>query len=148
MLARRSLGAGLPRVWRDEFDRLFTDMFSAGNWPAWVSTGGGYPAINLWEGGDAMLVEAELPGLTEKDVEVSVVGNELTIRGRRTEQPIAGVTHHRRERSCGEFARVLRLPVDVEADQVQATLHDGVLTIRLPKIAAVKPRKVQVTGGR
>jgi HSP20 family protein len=73
-----------------------------------------------------------------------VVGNELVIQGRRMDLDEEGVSYHRRERGVGEFKRVLRLPVEVDADKVEATLHDGVLLVKLPKAAAAKPRKIQV----
>lgn len=145
MNALRSAPGAPARSLRDEFDRLFGDLFSAGQWPGWAASGSAYPAVNVWETEDAMMIEAETPGLRDEDLEISVVGNQLAIKGRRPEPARDGAAVHRRERPQGEFARTLRLPVDVEAGQTQATLKDGVLSIRLPKAAASKPRKVPVS---
>jgi HSP20 family protein len=86
-----------------------------------------------------------VPGLKSDQVEISVVGNQLTLRIERPDLTQEGVTYHRRERPVGSFTRVLRLPVDVEPDRVEAALNDGVLTITLPKARSAKPRKIQVT---
>ena len=106
----------------------------------------GYPALNTWEDGDNAYVEAELPGMTMDDIEVYVLGNELTLSGeRKLEQP-TDASWHRRERSQGRFSRTLSLPWAIDAEQVEAKLHDGILTVRLPKAESAKPRKIKVLG--
>ncbi len=100
--------------------------------------------MNAWEEGDCLYVEAEVPGLKSENLEIGVVGNELTIRGHRGEQPREGVAYHRQERAVGEFNRALRLPIDVDSAKVEATLTDGVLTIKLPKAESAKPRKIKI----
>lgn len=131
---------------RDEMDRLFTDFFrgypSAGT-PAFI-TRGTFPAINLWEAGDELFAEAELPGVSQDSLDVYVSGDELTIQGERSAPEEEDVSYHRRERGSGKFTRVIRLPVEVEADKIEATLSNGVFTIKLPKAAAAKPRKIHV----
>ena len=105
-----------------------------------------YPAVNVWDGGeDNLFAEAEIPGLKNEDLEISIVGSELTIKGQRRDAAEDGKTFHRRERGVGSFARVIRLPVVVDAARVRATLHDGVLSITLPKHDSAKPRKIDVT---
>ena len=130
---------------RSEVDRLFNGFVAT---PATAAAAPlaarPFPAINVWESGDELYAEAEVPGLTSEHVDISVVGNELTIRGERPETEQEGAAFHRRERGIGPFTRVLRLPVDVDADKVQASLKDGVLLITLPKSEAAKPRKIQV----
>jgi len=112
--------------------------------PAVRPYGQSYPALNTWEDADAAYVEAELPGLTMDDVEVYVLGSELTISGeRKIEQP-QDAAWHRRERSHGRFQRTLGLPWPIDADHVEAKLTDGVLCIRLPKAETAKPKKVKV----
>ncbi len=106
-----------------------------------------FPALNVWQDGDNLLAEAELPGVKSEDLEISVVGSELTIHGRRPESNDEGTSFHRRERGAGEFTRVVRLPVEVDPDKVQASLQDGVLRLTLPKAEAAKPRKIQVNAG-
>lgn len=103
-----------------------------------------FPALNVWEDGDRLMAEAELPGLRLEDIDVLVVGNELTIKGRRpTPSEIKG-SIHRQERGVGEFTRAITLPVEIDAEKVEATLKHGVLTVLLPKAEPAKARKIAV----
>jgi HSP20 family protein len=104
-----------------------------------------YPAVNLWEEEDKVFVEAELPGLDPKDLEIHVTGgNQLTLKGeRKPNVPEKGVVH-RQERGFGSFVRVLTLPFPVDADKVDARFENGVLLIQLAKHEAAKPRKIAV----
>jgi HSP20 family protein len=145
-MAFRRFNGGFPVVQlRGEMDRLFDEFFGPESAlqrslaPARV-----FPALNVWQDGENVLAEAELPGLKSEDIEISVVGSELTIKGRRPEGTEEGTSFHRRERGLGEFTRVVRLPVEVNAEKVQASLQDGVLRLTLPKAEAAKPRKIQV----
>lgn len=135
--------------WREEMERLFND-FGGLAYPAppsMVTGTRGFPALNIWESGHDLHVEAELPGLAQDDLEILVVGNQLTLRGQRKAASEQGVSHHRQERGQGKFERVVRLPFDVDADHVQANLSDGVLHLTLPKSEAVRPRKIAVKTG-
>lgn len=136
---------GIRRL-RDEFDRLLENvMESVAPWTPWGIVGEvAYPPINVWEDAQNLYVEAELPGLTLSEVEVEVRGNELTIRGERKNGKDNGRSYHRRERPSGSFTRALRLPVQVDAGKVEASLKAGVLLIRLPKAEAAKARKIEV----
>ena len=139
---------------RDEFDRLWTSLTTAPpiGWQA-APTERLSPAVNVSESDEAISVEAELPGLEASDVEISVAGDELLLRGSRTartgqptgngEQP-ACLTWHRRERGSGAFERRIELPVPVDATRVEARLVDGVLTVTCPKALQAQPRKVAV----
>jgi len=136
---------------RSELDRVFSDVFN-GNLAdrPWLQRGGGgprgqgFPAVNVWEDEANLYAEAELPGLRMEDLELLVQGNELTIKveGRSREQE--GVTYHRRERGSGPFCGLVRLPVEIDVDKVEAELENGVLTVKLPKAASARPRKIQV----
>lgn len=132
---------------RDEVDRLFNEF--VGRWPA--RNGGRFnltplfPAVNVWQNEDELFAEAEIPGVKSDDLDVSVVGNELTIKGTRQSVEQQQAAYHRRERGAGSFARVIRLPVEVDGEKVQASLRDGVLTITLPKAEAAKPRRISVS---
>jgi len=127
---------------RRAVDRLFEDFpFDFDSW--WLSAPA-FPALNVWEDEGNVYVEAELPGVNSEDVEVYAVGRELTIKGRRPATDDDQLTYHRRERGTGEFTRVLTLPVDVDTENVQASLQDGVLTVTLPKAAQAKARKIVV----
>jgi HSP20 family protein len=106
---------------------------------------GGYPAVNVWEDGDAVLIEAELPGLDLKDLEIYVTGgNQLTLKGDRKPAVPEKLTWHRQERTFGPFSRVLTLPFPVDADKVEARFENGVLTVRLAKHESAKPRKIPI----
>lgn len=104
-----------------------------------------FPALNVWEDGECFHVEAEIPGVSMKELDIYTSGNELTIKGQRKVLDGEDLMYHRQERGAGEFVRVLTLPADVNPDKVEATLNDGVLTIVLPKAEAAKMRKISVT---
>jgi HSP20 family protein len=91
-----------------------------------------------------VFVEAEVPGLKAENLDITVVGDELTIKGDRPEQLPPEGSFHRRERGVGSFTRIVRLPSEVNADRVEAALNDGVLLLTLPKAEGAKPRKVKV----
>ncbi len=140
--------SGLPPLnqLRDEMDRLLSN-FVAHPTVAGATrfvTGREFPAVNVWETAENVFAECELPGVKPEFLDITVVGSELTIKGTRTDDSPQGSTYHRRERGLGSFTRLIRLPVEVLADQVQAALHDGVLLITMPKSETAKPRKVQV----
>jgi HSP20 family protein len=126
---------------RNELDRLFDSFLS----PETQGFGTrAFPALNMWEDERRLFVEAEVPGLGLKDLDIQVQGNELSVKGRRNVVEGDGVTYHRRERGAGEFVRFLTLPVEVDAEHVEATLKDGVLTITLPKAETARARKITV----
>ena len=104
-----------------------------------------YPPINAWGNGDEVFVEAELPGYDAANIDISVVQSTLTLRGER--QPVElkeGETYHRRERPTGRFVRTIEIPFEVENDQVEAEYKDGILTVRLPRAEAHRPKKIAV----
>jgi HSP20 family protein len=100
--------------------------------------------VKIWQCGERLLVEAELPGVKPDRIDISVSGGELSIRAERPDEPPEGAIYHRRERPRGATERVLRLPVDVDTSKVEASLTDGILTISLPKAESAKPRKIPV----
>jgi len=105
-----------------------------------------FPAVNVWTGPESVVVTCELPGVGPDDLDISVVGETLTIRGARTPEQLGeGSTYHRRERGHGRFTRVLQLPFRVEPDEVNAAFKNGVLSITLPHAQADRPKKIQVT---
>ncbi len=136
---------------RDEMDRLVGDFFAplAGG-PASRSSisAQGYPALNVWEEADVIHVEAEVPELKSEDLDISVVGNEVAIRGKRSAGVPEGAAYHRQERGVGEFNRLLRLPVELDPNRVEASLKDGILLIKLPKAESAKPKKIKVEPGK
>jgi HSP20 family protein len=127
---------------QNEMNHLFESFFD--DLPAARGYAATYPALNLWEDADVAYVEAELPGLGMDDVEIYVTGNDLTIAGQRKIDKPQGASYFRQERPSGQFSRSLTLPWEIDADKVQAKLHDGVLTVTLPKCESCKPKKIQV----
>jgi len=102
------------------------------------------PPLNVWEAGDTLKVEVEIPGVKLEDVEVSFDKGELTIKGEKKVAIQESAMLHRRERLAGTFTRTMTVPWEIKADQVSAELKDGILTVTLPKAEAAKPRKVAV----
>jgi HSP20 family protein len=129
------------RDFQTEMNRLFDRWDNGGTQGLAVA----YPAVNVWEEGDHVFVEAELPGMDPKDLEIHVTGgNQLTLKGeRKPNVPEKGVVH-RQERGFGSFVRVLTLPFPVNADKVDARFENGVLLVKLAKHEAAKPRKIAV----
>jgi HSP20 family protein len=127
---------------RDEMARLF-DQATGRSFRA--ATAGVFPLVNLTEDKDNYFVRAELPGLKGEELNISVTGKNLTISGER-KIPSEGdnVRYHRREREAGSFNRIVALPRDVEVDDVEAGLVDGVLTVTIPKAEEAKPKQITV----
>lgn len=103
------------------------------------------PVANISETANEYLIKAELPEVAKKDIDVSVHEGVITIRGeRRLENQASDEKHHRIESFYGSFARSFTLPADVDETKIQAESKDGVLTVRLPKTEARKPRPIEV----
>lgn len=108
---------------------------------------GTFPALNVWSNGEAAVVTAELPGVGPDKVDINVVRNQLTIEGERGAEATGDeVVRHRTERGTGRFSRTIRLPFEVENDQVTASYRHGELTVTLPRAEATKPRKIEIAG--
>jgi HSP20 family protein len=125
------------RRMQNEMNRLFSGYTSA--------AAQGFPPVNLWVGGESVVVTAELPGVTGDDVDINLQDDMLTLQGRR--QPKLGegdVAWHRRERAYGKFSRTVQLPFRVDPDKVQARLNNGVLEIELHRPPADQPKKITV----
>jgi HSP20 family protein len=103
------------------------------------------PRFDVKETKDAYLVKADLPGIADKDVDITVTGNVLTISGQREEERREeGERYYTTERSFGRFSRSLSLPDGADADNVKADLKDGVLTLQIPKRPEVQPKRISV----
>ncbi|MEA1835145.1 Hsp20/alpha crystallin family protein [Methylobacterium durans] len=156
----RTTNASLPSRMRDEpvspfltlhreMNRLFDDVFSGlGGMPGLATRGLGWPSVELVETEQGLRVSAELPGLDEKDVELTIDDGVLTLRGEKR----AETTDKERgysERSYGRFERVLALPFAVEEDKVEATFRNGVLSVTLPRSAKApeRGRRIAINGG-
>lgn len=137
---RMSLASELVR----SFAPLFHDPFFQS---AVGSTRGAgvFPPVNVFENGEAYLVRAEIPGVDKETLDVSVKGEELTLRGeRKIDSAEANAAYHRRERSGGAFRRVVTLPKAVDAERIRASYRNGVLEVELPFVPEVKPRKIEI----
>jgi HSP20 family protein len=129
---------------RREMDRLFENY--VGSTPGDLLRGRHFPAIDVWEDGESLFVQAEIPGVAMDHIEVYARGSELTLKGTRTSPCIQGTSVFRREQQTGDFERIITLPIDIEPDRIEATLKEGLLTIRIPKPPLSQARKVPVRG--
>ncbi len=129
-----------------ELTRSLDNPFFGG----WTPSGRGvFPALNILEeeDGNAVVLKAEVPGMDRDSLSIESVGNRLSVAGTREIPPPEGeYRYHRRERRAGEFRRVFRLPYEVDQDSATASYKDGVLTVRLEKAEAAKPRKITISG--
>jgi len=138
--------SSLP-LFRDEIDRLVERFFGDYQPFRLLNTLHlhRFPEMNLWQDDDKVYVEAELPGLSEGDIELTVIGNKLTIKGERPEiQHTEGVGVHRRERGAGFFSRTIEIPVEVDQSKVEAVCRNGVLTITLAKVLITQSRHIPI----
>ena len=104
-----------------------------------------YPPVNFWTGEDSIVMTAELPGLSQDDIEITVRNSAISIRGEFSDQDIDDdLTWHRRERPKGKFSRSVELPFRVEADQVDARFENGVLTVEMQRPEDEKPKRIEI----
>jgi len=129
---------------RRQMSQLLDD-FDA-DWPSASLFGWGktWPRINLADGGDKLVVTAEVPGLSEKDVSVAIEQDVLSITGERRVLPPEGYSMHRQERGDFKFARSLSMPCKIEAERATATVRNGVLTVALFKAPEAQPKRIEV----
>jgi HSP20 family protein len=130
---------------RREMDSLFNRFFEG--WPIRVSRENGLwaPFVDVSETPKEVIVKAELPGVDPKEIDVSVRGDILILRGeRKQEKEEKSENFHRVERSYGSFSRSIQLPAEVNSDRVDATYKDGVLKITMPKTKVAATKKIEV----
>jgi HSP20 family protein len=138
---------------QSEMNRLFNTLFESPGQSGNGTTGGSslrrwIPAMDLVETDDDFVLRADLPGLSEEDVNIELEDNVLTISGeRKAEHEERKEGYYRVERSSGTFSRSLTLPEGVDPDAVRASFDRGVLEVRVPKPEAKKPRKVAISVG-
>jgi HSP20 family protein len=129
---------------QSEVNRLFDTFFgrtpqAGGPERAWA------PAADMYETKDELVIKADLPGMSEKDVQVSITGELLSLKGQRLEpEDVKPEQYSRAERWAGRVERIFQLPIPVQADKVHANYRDGVLTVTLPKVEAVKPKDIKI----
>jgi HSP20 family protein len=129
-----------------EMNRLFEDFARGFDLTPVFGYEGFAPQVDVRETDDAVLVEAEMPGLEEKDFELTLTQSALTLRGEKRREHEEKGSVYRYERSYGSFERTIPLPCEVEADQVKATYRNGVLDVTLPKTEAARTnvRRIEV----
>lgn len=129
---------------RQTMDRMFEDTFL---WPArsqYEMSGGNLP-LDIYQTKNDVVVKAALPGLKPEEVDISLSGETLTIKGEhREEKETKEADYIRREHRYGSFSRTVTIPVAIQSDKAQATFDNGILTLTLPKAEAVKPKQIKV----
>jgi HSP20 family protein len=103
-----------------------------------------YPPLELVDTDDVITITTQLPGVDKEEVELTVLGDTLTIAGEKKLSPQNGATYVRHERPHGKFRRLVDLPYSVAPDKIKASYKDGILTITLPKAEEAKPRQINV----
>jgi len=107
-----------------------------------------YPPLNLHDAGDRYVLTAQVPGMTPADIDLSITGETLTLRGeRKRAEGVKDDSYRRQERPMGRWARTITLPDRVDSAQVGASFSDGILTVSLPKAEDARPRHITVTAG-
>jgi len=130
------------RDFQREVGRLFESLEPVGHWRVTR----GVPPINLYDAGDRYLLTAQLPGMGPDEVDLSITGETLTIRGdRKRPEGVADESYRRQERQFGRWTRTVTLPDRVDSTNVAATFACGVLTVTLPKAEEARPRRISVT---
>lgn len=133
-------------VLRDRMNRLFEDLVSSPRFEeSDIIQSNWSPAVDIYETENELVLTAELPGVDEKDVEIKVEDNTLSLKGeRKFEKETREENYHRIERAYGSFSRSFSLPNYVDQDKINAEYENGLLKIHLPKKPEVKPRKVKI----
>jgi HSP20 family protein len=132
---------------RRRMDRVWEDIDPS--WPTNPSNGrthssSALPRVNLYDGGSNLVLKADVPGLSEQDVHVTLNESGISISGERKVTPPEGYSAHRQERSSFSFSRSLSLPCKVNPEQAQASVKNGVLTVTLAKAPEAQPRQIAV----
>jgi HSP20 family protein len=127
---------------QSEVNRLFDNFYGR---PAAASGRVWLPPVDMYATKDDLVLTLELPGVSEKDVSVSITGDLLTVKGeRRFEHDVKEQDLLHVERTYGKFERMIQLPMAVQADRVKATYREGVLEIKLPKAEELKPKEIKI----
>jgi len=130
---------------REKMNRLFEDAFTSRGEGKDLIASTWTPAVDIYETENELILSAEIPGIDEKDVEIKVEDNTLSIRGeRKFEKETKEENYHRIERSYGSFYRSFTLPNYIDQDKIQAVHENGVLKITMSRRTELKPRKVKI----
>ncbi len=147
LMKREPLGE-LSRL-RREVDRMWEDFFGPRGWGLRPWEGEWAPAIDVSETADKVEVKAEVPGIDPKEINITLTGDVLTIKGeKKSEREETKESYHLVERSYGSFSRSLTLPAAVEVDKIDARYEKGVLTVTCPKKEEVKPKAIEIKAAK
>ena len=130
---------------REAMDRLFEESFVRPGGGRLAPAGMEIPAVDMYQTDDAVVVKSAIPGIKPEDIDISITGDTLTIRGEtRVEEEVNEENYIRRERRYGSFCRSLALPLPVVTEKAEAEFENGVLTLTLPKAEEVKPKAIKI----
>jgi len=131
---------------QERMNRLFSDVrLRTPFGEEEITQGAWIPAVDIYETNDAIVLQAELPGIPREDIFIEVKDNTLTLKGeKKFEREVKEENYHRVERSYGSFQRAFTLPGTVEQDKVKAKFKDGILEITLPKVEQARPKQIRV----
>jgi HSP20 family protein len=128
------LRRNLDRVWEELEPEAQTSWRASALWPR----------VNAYDAGQSFVLEADVPGMTEKDLKLTVDGSTVTLEGERAADAPEGFSAHRLERGGFKFSRSFKLPFKADAERCEATVKEGVLTVTLPKVKEAQPRQIAV----
>ena len=124
--------------------RVFADLDRGRRGDLWTTTRGSWPAVNLYDTGEELLLVAQVPGVPQEAISISANQDVLTITGERKADLPEGYSVHRQERGDVTFSRSFTFPCKVDLEKATATTKDGLLTVRLAKAPEAKPRQITV----
>jgi HSP20 family protein len=133
----------------EEFRRRINRAVEEADYPRWAQqpnmlAGRSWPALSLYDEGNKLVLDAEVPGLAEQDIQLSLNQNVLSISGGRKVEAPEGYAVHREERGAVNFARSVSLPCQVDTDKVAAHVKDGLLTVTMEKSREAQPRQITI----
>jgi HSP20 family protein len=135
------------RTLQEEVNRLFSTNLTGGFGEEGIGRGAWNPSVDIYENKDQIVLEAELPGMTREEFDLSIENNVITLRGeRRFEKKDETDNYHRVERSYGSFTRSFTLPQTVSGEGATAEYRNGVLRVTLPKREETKARRIEISG--
>ena len=130
---------------REKMNRMFEDAFAGKGEDKDMAPSSWAPAVDIYETENEIVMTAEIPGIDEKDIEIKIEDNTLTLRGeRKFSKETKEENYHRLERSYGTFYRAFTLPNSVDPDNIQAEHENGILRVTMPKKQELKPRTVKI----
>ena len=132
------------RLTEDFWRRPFSSLMLGERWPLPMMSMKA-PSLDLFDEKDELVVKADLPGMSKEEIEVTVTGSVVTIKGeKKKEEEVKEKDYYRRERSYGSFVRSVELPCEVKSEQIKANFKDGVLEVRMPKTEEAKKKSVAI----